>query len=121
MVHMTGAGTQRSMPLGRRAAEDYVVFVGHRLHPGAGEQRVRFSQPTVVTSMQPIISVAHLSKTYASGFQALKNVDLDVRRGETPALLSPNGAGKTTLIGIICGILKFSGGSVSVVGHDIIK
>jgi ABC-2 type transport system ATP-binding protein len=108
------------MPLARRAAEDYVGVAGHRLHPGSGEQRVRFSQPTVVTSMQPIISVANLSKTYASGFQALKNVDLDVRRGEILALLGPNGAGKTTLIGIICGILKFSSGSVSVDGHDII-
>ncbi len=70
--------------------------------------------------MQPIISVSNLSKTYASGFQALKSVDLEVRRGEIFALLGPNGAGKTTLIGIICGILKASGGSVSVDGHDII-
>ena len=70
--------------------------------------------------MQPIISVAKLTKTYASGFQALKEINLDIRRGEIFALLGPNGAGKTTLIGIICGILRASGGSVTVDGHDII-
>ena len=56
--------------------------------------------------MSPIISVANLSKTYASGFQALKNVNLDIRKGEIFALLGPNGAGKTTLISIICGIVN---------------
>jgi ABC-2 type transport system ATP-binding protein len=70
--------------------------------------------------MPPIISVAGLTKTYASGFQALKAIDLDIRRGEIFALLGPNGAGKTTLIGIICGILRPSGGTVTVDGHDII-
>jgi ABC-2 type transport system ATP-binding protein len=70
--------------------------------------------------MQPIISVSNLSKTYATGFHALKNVDLEIRRGEIFALLGPNGAGKTTLIGIICGIVNPSAGSVSVDGHDII-
>lgn len=70
--------------------------------------------------MQPIISVSGLSKTYANGFQALKRVDLDIRRGEIFALLGPNGAGKTTLISIICGIVMPSGGRVSVGGHDII-
>ncbi|MGL4289664.1 MAG: ABC transporter ATP-binding protein [Phreatobacter sp.] len=69
--------------------------------------------------MQPIISVANLSKTYASGFQALKTVNLEIRRGEIFALLGPNGAGKTTLIGIICGIVNASTGSVTVDGHDI--
>jgi ABC-2 type transport system ATP-binding protein len=69
--------------------------------------------------MQPIISVKNLSKTYKSGFRALKNINLDVQRGEIFALLGPNGAGKTTLIGIICGILKPSEGSVTVDGHDI--
>ena len=54
----------------------------------------------------PIISVSNLSKTYASGFQALKNINLDIRRGEIFALLGPNGAGKTTLISIICGIVN---------------
>ncbi len=70
--------------------------------------------------MQPVVSVANLSKTYASGFQALKRVNLDIRRGEIFALLGPNGAGKTTLINIICGIVTPSEGSVSVDGHDII-
>src|SRR5215475_6831012 len=70
--------------------------------------------------MQSIISVANLSKTYASGFKALKNVSLEIRRGEIFALLGPNGAGKTTLISIICGIVNPSEGKVLVDGHDII-
>ncbi|WGU40386.1 ABC transporter ATP-binding protein [Phenylobacterium sp. NIBR 498073] len=70
--------------------------------------------------MQPIISVAGLSKTYAGGFQALKSVDLEIRQGEIFALLGPNGAGKTTLISIICGIVNPSGGKVTADGHDII-
>ena len=70
--------------------------------------------------MTPAISISHLSKTYASGFQALKGVSLDIRRGEIFALLGPNGAGKTTLINIVCGIVKPSAGSVKVDGHDII-
>jgi ABC-2 type transport system ATP-binding protein len=71
--------------------------------------------------MPPIISVSKLSKTYASGFQALKSIDLDIRRGEIFALLGPNGAGKTTLISIICGIVTLSEGKVSVAGYDIAK
>src|SRR6266496_1181691 len=70
--------------------------------------------------MQPIISVSNLSKTYASGFQALKGVDLDIRRGEIFALLGPNGAGKTTLISIVCGIVNRSSGTVLVDGRDIV-
>jgi len=70
--------------------------------------------------MQPVVSVENLSKTYASGFQALKRVSLDIRRGEIFALLGPNGAGKTTLINIICGIVTASQGRVLVDGHDII-
>ncbi|MEP6997122.1 MAG: ABC transporter ATP-binding protein [Betaproteobacteria bacterium] len=70
--------------------------------------------------MPNIISVANLSKTYASGFQALKNVNLDIRRGEIFALLGPNGAGKTTLIGTICGIVNPTAGKVRVDGHDIV-
>jgi ABC-2 type transport system ATP-binding protein len=69
--------------------------------------------------MPPIISVANLSKTYASGFKALKNVNLDIKHGEIFALLGPNGAGKTTLISIICGIANLSQGRVIVGGHDI--
>jgi ABC-2 type transport system ATP-binding protein len=70
--------------------------------------------------MQPIVSVSNLSKTYATGFQALKSVNLEIRRGEIFALLGPNGAGKTTLINIICGIVTASAGTVTVDGHDIV-
>jgi ABC-2 type transport system ATP-binding protein len=70
--------------------------------------------------MQPVISVSRLSKIYASGFCALKEVNLDIHRGEIFALLGPNGAGKTTLISIICGIVNPTSGAVSVSGHDII-
>lgn len=69
--------------------------------------------------MSAIISVSNLSKTYASGFQALKSVDLEIRRGEIFALLGPNGAGKTTLISIICGLVNPSSGTVLADGHDI--
>ena len=69
--------------------------------------------------MKPVISVQNLSKTYAGGFQALKNVNLDIHEGEIIALLGPNGAGKTTLISIICGIVNPTGGSVTVNGFDI--
>jgi len=71
--------------------------------------------------MQSIIRVSNLSKTYASGFCALKSIDLEIRRGEIFALLGPNGAGKTTLIGIICGIVNPSAGAVTVDGHDIVS
>jgi len=70
--------------------------------------------------MPSIITVSGVSKTYASGFRALKNVDLEIRRGEIFALLGPNGAGKTTLISLICGIVTPTAGKVSVDGHDII-
>jgi ABC-2 type transport system ATP-binding protein len=69
--------------------------------------------------MQPIISISGVSKTYATGFSALKTIDLDIRRGEIFALLGPNGAGKTTLISIVCGIVNRSSGTVTVDGHDI--
>src|SRR5690606_11615663 len=71
--------------------------------------------------MQTIISVTNLSKTYATGFRALKNINLEIRRGEIFALLGPNGAGKTTLIGVICGIVNPSEGQVLVGGHDIVR
>ncbi|HUI61993.1 MAG TPA: ABC transporter ATP-binding protein [Steroidobacteraceae bacterium] len=71
--------------------------------------------------MQPIISVTQLTKTYASGFHALKSVDLQIRPGEIFALLGPNGAGKTTLISIICGIVNPTSGHVTADGHDIVR
>jgi ABC-2 type transport system ATP-binding protein len=70
--------------------------------------------------MPAIISVKNVSKTYATGFEALKNVSLDIEKGEIFALLGPNGAGKTTLINIICGIVTASAGTVTIDGHDII-
>ncbi|MBV8926736.1 MAG: ABC transporter ATP-binding protein [Bradyrhizobium sp.] len=69
--------------------------------------------------MSPVISVANLSKTYGSGFKALKNINLEIDKGEIFALLGPNGAGKTTLISIICGIANLSEGKVTVGGYDI--
>ncbi|MBU2478152.1 MAG: ABC transporter ATP-binding protein, partial [Gammaproteobacteria bacterium] len=71
--------------------------------------------------MPSIVSIANLSKTYTSGYQALKDVSLDIQRGEILALLGPNGAGKTTLISIICGIVNATAGSVTVAGHDIVS
>jgi ABC-2 type transport system ATP-binding protein len=71
--------------------------------------------------MSPIISITNLSKTYASGFRALKDVHLDIRRGEIFALLGPNGAGKTTLISIVCGLVNPTEGSVRVAGYDIVR
>jgi ABC-2 type transport system ATP-binding protein len=70
--------------------------------------------------MPDVITVSNLSKTYASGFQALRNINLGIHRGEIFALLGPNGAGKTTLISTICGIVRATGGSVTVDGHDIV-
>jgi ABC-2 type transport system ATP-binding protein len=72
-------------------------------------------------NVEPIVSVSGLGKTYSSGFQALKNIDLTIRRGEIFALLGPNGAGKTTLINIICGIVNPSEGTVLADGHDIVR
>ncbi len=72
-------------------------------------------------AMPSVISVSNLGKTYASGFQALKAINLEIRHGEIFALLGPNGAGKTTLISVVCGIVNPSSGTVSVAGHDIIK
>jgi ABC-2 type transport system ATP-binding protein len=84
---------------------------------------IRFNPPSSSQGdrVQPIISVRQLSKTYASGFQALKPIDLDIKQGEIFALLGPNGAGKTTLISIICGIVNPSAGSVLADGHDVVR
>jgi ABC-2 type transport system ATP-binding protein len=76
------------------------------------------SKPKVAAS-EAIVSIRGVNKTYASGFHALKHIDLDIRRGEIFALLGPNGAGKTTLINIVCGIVNASAGTVLADGHDI--
>lgn len=86
----------------------------------ATTQRLPY-MPTMSDTTSPIISVSGLSKTYASGFSALKSVDLAIRRGEIFALLGPNGAGKTTLISIICGLVRPSTGTVTADGHDILR
>ena len=75
----------------------------------------------IADSKPSIVSVSNLTKTYASGFRALNNINLEIRRGEILALLGPNGAGKTTLISIICGIVKASEGFVLADGHDIAR
>ncbi|MEO8152012.1 MAG: ABC transporter ATP-binding protein [Rhizobacter sp.] len=77
-------------------------------------------QPTTSTTPSSV-SISGLTKTYATGFEALKRIDLDIRPGEIFALLGPNGAGKTTLISIICGIVTATTGSVTVAGHDIVR
>src|ERR1700734_3984721 len=82
----------------------------HRVKPGDDARE----------AMTSAISVSHLDKTYASGFQALKDINLEIQHGEIFALLGPNGAGKTTLIGIVCGIVNPTSGKVTVDGHDII-
>jgi len=79
------------------------------------------SAPLSLATAEPIIAVSGLSKTYATGFSALKTVDLEIRRGEIFALLGPNGAGKTTLISIICGLVRPSSGTVFADGHDIVR
>src|SRR5882672_8032642 len=71
--------------------------------------------------MPAIISISNLTKTYASGLQALKSVSLEIRKGEIFALLGPNGAGKTTLISIVCGIVTPTAGAVLADGHDIVR
>lgn len=78
------------------------------------------TQPAGRADAPPVISIRNLTKTYASGYQALHPIDLDIRAGEIFALLGPNGAGKTTLISIICGIVNPSGGVVLADGHDVV-
>src|SRR4249919_3224435 len=81
----------------------------------------RLFRTNVLIPMQPIISISKLFKTYASGLVALKDINLEIRRGEIFALLGPNGAGKTTLISIVCGIVNASTGTVLADGHDIVR
>ena len=71
--------------------------------------------------MSSVISIVHLAKSYASGLQALKDINLEIRKGEIFALLGPNGAGKTTLISIVCGIVTPTTGSIRAAGHDILR
>src|ERR1700745_2865427 len=92
-----------SVPSRCGPARPFPAFIGRSIKP----------------AMSSIISVANLSKAYASGFKALNNINLDINRGEIFALLGPNGDGKTTLISIICGITNLSEGRVTVGGHDI--
>ena len=91
-------------------------FAGPRALPGSGN-----GNEAKLVPMQSIISISNLTKTYASGLQALKRVDLEIRKGEIFALLGPNGAGKTTLISIICGIVTPTTGTVIADGHDILS
>src|SRR3984957_59207 len=91
-----------------------------RCWPASAPNRNPLS-PFLIIAMQSIICVSHLAKTYASGFHALHDIDLEIRPGEIFALLGPNGAGKTTLISIICGIVNPTSGVVLADGHDVIK
>src|SRR5712691_10475121 len=129
-------GTPRPGPAipGPAAAHTARIEAGSANNPGAGAEVAGRTAPldrepssirnpmssAVAASMQTVISVTNLSKTYASGLRALKNISLDIRRGEIFALLGPNGAGKTTLIGIICGIVNPGEGRIRVEGHDIV-
>jgi ABC-2 type transport system ATP-binding protein len=79
------------------------------------------ASPTREAAVKPVISIRNVVKTYATGFQALKPINLEIDKGEIFALLGPNGAGKTTLINIICGIVTASGGTVVADGHDIVR
>ena len=79
------------------------------------------ASPSPAPDTDAIVRVRGLSKTYAGGFQALKNIDLDIRRGEIFALLGPNGAGKTTLISVICGMSNATAGTVTADGHDTVR
>ena len=96
------------------------LVLPHRKRTRSHRTADRSDQPGSLT-LQPVISVSNLDKTYASGFRALKEVNLEIRRVEIFALLGPNGAGKTTLINIICGIVNPGKGVVLADGHDIIK
>src|SRR4030095_16737683 len=88
--------------------------------PGPGIIREMMDR-AALPPVPAVISISGLTKTYASGLQALKRVDLEIRKGEIFALLGPNGAGKTTLISIVCGIVTTTAGRVLVDGHDIVR
>src|SRR5262245_4674761 len=108
---MTGGGASnraRPTPVGRAIA----ILVG----PDCTSAIISSDRTGI---MPAIICISGLSKAYATGFQALKNINLDIQRGEIFALLGPNGAGKTTLINIVCGIVKRSSGTITVDSRDI--
>ncbi len=108
-------GCHERLPPALREAPPSLYDGPHFIAPASGASR-QFG-----TSMHPAISVSNLSKSYASGFQALKGIDLEIRHGEIFALLGPNGAGKSTLINIICGIVRPGEGRVLADGHDIVS
>src|SRR4029078_12024193 len=109
------------VPQGNRLPVGKLPLPPYMRRTATGRQRsARFgSEGEQARRMQSIISISKLCKTYASGFQALKRVDLEIRPGEIFALLGPNGAGKPTLINILCGVVKSSAGAVTVAGMDI--
>src|SRR5215203_5848268 len=111
----TGANTARSSP--RAISQHRIEICPAGVAIGAQSAHM----PAAMNKTQSIISIRNLSKTYESGFQALKNINLEIRRGEIFALLGPNGAGKTTLIGIVCGIVNATSGSITVDGHDHVR
>jgi ABC-2 type transport system ATP-binding protein len=111
-------GTERALRFGR-----FEVASAPELDLRSAIERdpsVDASAASIRVAMPSVISIAKISKTFGSGFRALKDIDLEIRRGEIFALLGPNGAGKTTLISIICGIVNPTTGRVTVDGHDII-
>ena len=99
----------------------WVGLKGFRSKFGAAHAAAPWRESEVHERVQPIIAITNLTKTYASGFQALKNVNLTIQSGEIFALLGPNGAGKTTLIAIVCGTVNPTSGTVTADGHDIVK
>src|SRR5690606_20984077 len=101
-----------------RVANPLVPPCRARHRAGEGKS-LSHSYPCVrLRAVVPIISISNLTKTYASGLQALKNINLEIRKGEIFALLGPNGAGKTTLISVVCGIVRPTEGVVLADGHD---
>jgi ABC-2 type transport system ATP-binding protein len=119
MAWLTGTRSARGTPLHAATGPRRKGFPAFPYHARLRTDSLLL-MPTSKDSASAVL-VQGLTKTYATGFQALKAVDLDIRRGEIFALLGPNGAGKTTLISIVCGIVTASSGRVTVAGHDIVR
>src|SRR3954466_2092255 len=102
----------------KRSKTTEILFTMDRAEARA---QLKSRQASTASAMAPVISISKLTKKYASGFQALKNIDLEIRSGEIFALLGPNGAGKTTLISIICGLVTPTSGTVLADGYDIVR